>query len=464
MFKSHNCHTYGLQNLENMKNSITLLLVSITLSIVGQTSLQSNKLQEPPSIQQSTQYPINTFSKTSTHRLDSFIQLYTGSSSNGIETKILYEYNAQGAPTQIEEYKRTTQPQWGLSQRETWMYNTTNQVIDYFRMDQYDPTMNDFIFGDRMESTYLNGNLEEEIVSYYNNQNWSYRYKNIYTYNTAGDVDEVINYSYMNGQWNASVKYVYSYNTSNLLTRVETLIWTGTTYQNSIQKDYFYNNDNDLIETIQLQYSYGTWINFERFEMTYLTPGLLKSVRTYIGNYNTWDPYREEEFVYDSNNNITQKIYSLWPSNTQSPIFTHREFFSHDNNHPYADLITTFEESDCRHRLLTYLKEDYSTIHQWESELDGTYYWTDLLTSTEQFLPLTKQVNAYPNPATDQINFELPKPNQPAMVQLFNATGQLVLQTEIHKNVLQLPTLSTGIYNYIIKQQEQVFSGQVMIK
>ncbi len=86
-----------------------------------------------------------------------------------------------------------------------------------------------------------------------------------------------------------------------------------------------------------------------------------------------------------------------------------------------------------------------------------------LATPTEELF--AAPISVYPNPFTNELHFDLGEIAGRSSVEIFNATGQLVLKarfegTGIH--TLSLSELSNGIYFYHLKNGDQVMRGKVV--
>ncbi len=86
-----------------------------------------------------------------------------------------------------------------------------------------------------------------------------------------------------------------------------------------------------------------------------------------------------------------------------------------------------------------------------------------LATPTEEIFDTP--ISVYPNPFTQALHFDLGTLTGRTSVEVFNATGQLVLTstfegTGVHR--LMVPNLSHGIYFYYLKNGDQVMRGKVV--
>ena len=74
---------------------------------------------------------------------------------------------------------------------------------------------------------------------------------------------------------------------------------------------------------------------------------------------------------------------------------------------------------------------------------------------------LALQLNVYPNPTANGVWIE--GLEQPGLLQVFNATGQVVLQRQLNgRSFVQLGDLSSGTYHLLLQQGDRVRRAQVV--
>ncbi len=67
-----------------------------------------------------------------------------------------------------------------------------------------------------------------------------------------------------------------------------------------------------------------------------------------------------------------------------------------------------------------------------------------------------KEIRAFPNPTSDQIQFQIPADYSKLQLQIFNEQGVLVIEKNqlVEHNQFSLETLSSGIYAYLIRDNQ----------
>jgi len=87
-----------------------------------------------------------------------------------------------------------------------------------------------------------------------------------------------------------------------------------------------------------------------------------------------------------------------------------------------------------------------------------------LPSSNESASANSDQLTVYPNPASDFLQFDLPKDDMPASVELYNAAGQQVISQQLTDNTLMLKDLPSGFYSYQLRRDDRVYSGKVIVE
>lgn len=81
---------------------------------------------------------------------------------------------------------------------------------------------------------------------------------------------------------------------------------------------------------------------------------------------------------------------------------------------------------------------------------------------------LSNQLNVFPNPFLERLNFNLPNITGPTDFRMFNATGQLVFQAHWQLDraylmqTVALPILPNGVYFYKIENEKETLQGKVL--
>lgn len=100
-----------------------------------------------------------------------------------------------------------------------------------------------------------------------------------------------------------------------------------------------------------------------------------------------------------------------------------------------------------------------------EVDLDGKIDYSDLVSVEITKEAANATLSLFPNPTTDQVNLVLPQAfdkNQEAEVYIFDLSGQLVLQTTLTQEALNLSPLAAGVYQVTVIQKGLRSIGKVI--
>lgn len=236
--------------------------------------------------------------------------------------KITYEYNSQNLLAILSSY--------------IWNSTTNTYENNYKSLFSYypdgKPKTNVF---QTFSSTWTNVNKEE--YTYYPNgllktytyysvdgmNNFIPDYKDSIIYNNSDLMikryyflwDNVLN------TWKNNAKISYTYNPQELLTQQLNETWDGTNWVPYYRYSYTYNAQGKKTEILEEGYqtSTSTWIIYYKTTYQYDASGLNETERIYYQN----DPpvaYAKYTTTYDTYNNRTMYMYSIWDNGTSSWI------------------------------------------------------------------------------------------------------------------------------------------------
>lgn len=293
-----------------------------------------------------------------------------------------------------------------------------------------------------------------------------YHNKDSIVYNTSGQIAEIVNHQWILSQWGDPTKKVYTYSGNQLTSEIHYKYESGVSNLVPYLKiNYSYNSNNEIIQHLEEKsYDGILWENEAKIDLTYSPSG--RTIVDFIWTSSGWEPYMKIVEQIDQVSNLTDMEVLYWDLPTQTWIYDYVQAYTYDNNYPYALLVTTLPESQCRHQILT-LSNDYFDTYtgQFVQNATGTFYWSDVVpASAETVYHDIKEISAYPNPTTEILYFELPESAAPSIVELYNASGQRVISQQLTDNALKLTDLPTGFYSYRILQEDMTYSGKVIIE
>jgi len=455
-----------------MKGLILLATFLINIAVVSAQSFNAphnGMLQEEiyPGIDQ---LPGNShfFNSTPTQRLDSVN--YTELNGD-MMNQDLFEYDAQ---LRVKTFFQMTRDYVTVPFKTRRKYEITYTADGKF--DEYiilfHSSPGTVSSGNKYVYTY-NGSTEI-IREYYDlidpvNLSWDLQYKSTYTYDTQGKLTLLQGSDYDNGQWLDDVKLLFYYH-SNDQDSLELYYEYDSGWVLMGTTEYFYDSSNRLIEILDRANNYGTFENRSKETRTYFQGNLGYALEDYyFDNGGNWElAYKIDVHLDTASNLANLTYYTVDPYYTPTPELSSRVIYTYDNTYAYADLSVKgfFREFHFNHKRLTKDNENYNTTtQQWEPENYGTYYWTNLITSTESIgEEIGLSVTAYPNPANELLQFSLPNPNKQATLELFGINGQSLIKQEITSDTqIQVTDLPTGTYSYQINQEGKSYTGKVLV-
>ena len=74
-----------------------------------------------------------------------------------------------------------------------------------------------------------------------------------------------------------------------------------------------------------------------------------------------------------------------------------------------------------------------------------------------------KPIILYPNPIVES-RLYIKGLNGESRIHLYDATGKHVLNEKLHKSSINLSSLSSGVYVYMIETDNQIFTGKLVVK
>ncbi len=450
----------------------TLLFVALTFYLSAQSILQDLDQSIAESFEKHYDFypsPIysnaENFKLNPVKRLDSLVSIAIDTGGFYSNFKFVYEYDASYNTTVINGYNSAnSMTPWVNSFRQEWVYDASNKLIEYYLYNQWSPNTNAFEHVNRYVYNYnASGQLVEIVnsTSYASTQPLENRIKEVRAYTVSGGLEESIFFEWTNAQWENDRKYIKTYS-NNLLVLEEAYYHINMNWVLNSKIEYSYTNT--LVATIvQSDLVNGAWEEIDKVE--YLYPAAKQIITLYDWKNNIWEPEIKLEKFFDSDSSKVAEVSSFWQLASQSWGYYQREQFAYDSNIPYSMLVTFLEEEDCRRQLLSSKFESQDTIGGLQIlRTETTYYWTDLATNTEFVLDGNSLLAIHPNPASSFLRFDLPNPLTLATIQLYNASGQLVISQELKGNTLKLNNLPSGFYSCLVQEGENLYSGKVIVE
>lgn len=403
----------------------------------------------------------NLFNPFPTQRLDSIVNKKVNPTTNQPDrnAKRVYEYDSQNNVTLSETYTwNGTANDWDPNSQSLRTYDNNNNLIELIQYSNW--SSSNFQNGKRYTYTLQNNQIQEYVLAELSaSQTWTDTEKASYSYNSSNELVEMIFYDWNSG-WEIAHRNQFLYDSYGNGTFWKFDDYTGGNWVPNAQMEYIYVN-NSLTEVIRTLFSNGNWSNEWKYDYTYLSNGLEDEAILSIWLSNSWFQINKWQNTYDNLlNHTSSTLYNgigYW-----SP--SKKDNYHYNNTYPYAELISIFNEYTFRHQRLV----DTLTVYDPSSNqfiTDGLeeYYWTDLLTSSNELSDLeTMNLSVFPNPAQDFLQFDLPQSSF-AVAELYDSNGQFIMRKSLKKGKLELPALANGFYFYLVTQGDNRYSGKIVI-
>ncbi|MEZ4908532.1 MAG: T9SS type A sorting domain-containing protein, partial [Saprospiraceae bacterium] len=189
---------------------------------------------------------------------------------------------------------------------------------------------------------------------------------------------------------------------------------------------------------------------------------------------NNWDESTSQwvvdykaEYTYDDNGNMTQFLDYYWDESTSQWVVDYKTEYTYNNTYSFSDLILPNSFSDIglyfNHMMTSYFGYDWDeTNSKWDESYSGIFYYSELNITNVKSIE-TEIAGVYPNPVSDEINFDITNSNNTVTFELFDIQGRKLISREVTNNEqLSLEGLTNGIYLYNFIIDGKVQSGKLI--
>jgi Secretion system C-terminal sorting domain len=323
----------------------------------------------------------------------------------------------------IDENYDSSSSTWSIGTGANYEYDSNNNLIAETSYD-YDSYSKKWTNLYKTSSTYTNGKLTENLYLFWNNSQWEYGNKDVYTYNINNLIDTYLFYQWDGSKWVGQSRTSYTYNANNKLMTSIDEDWTNSQWVNSYKGLFIYNANNQL-ESIKN----SDWDGF---------------TASWIDNGGT-------DYVYDANGNDILETYqdtyngTLYRSKTDYTYDTSKLMSSYANPFGYYSL---FGISPYVNKVLGETEYDYDTAtNSYELNNRTTYNYTSSITLGTKKLEMPNvTITVFPNPTKDFLNIQNTSNSQINKVVITDITGKTVLQQEKNTTQLDVQNLAKGMY------------------
>lgn len=331
-----------------------------------------------------------------------------------------------------------------------------------------------------------NGNQTEYIGYNWDGSQWFSSIKAEYIFDSKGTLTKYINYNREGDSWinNYKMEFVFDANGKNSQTFAYG--WDGENWYSSEKYEAFFDTSENITEYVYSDWNSVEWVEAAKYKYEYDAKGnMTLSSLIYIDGDVSFT-YLKEESVYDDfNNRISYSYFEIDVENENFPLMpVRREEYVYDNNFSFDDLILPFSPDDFennidfefgnesmpdislmfKHKLtqLTYFDGDGDS---WVKSEDYTIYYSDQNITGVNDLTVASNVHVYPNPATNQLTFELDASVSHFTMEFYDIHGKLVLSKISENNSpVSVESLNPGLYFYRLSENQNSYAGKFMVK
>lgn len=342
---------------------------------------------------------------------------------------------------------------------EVHIYNNDNDAIPFRRILKFYDN---------------NGKLIEDRSLVYWNNIWEKEGTKIYEYNSNGAITLIINanWNVNNNDWVHTSEISAEYDNQNRLERKVLKELNNGNLENSERELYFYNSNGNL-DSIQYQVWNNTyWRNFKKLSFGYNSENLTNKLREEVYVNNNWQNAFQRTFNYNSNGDCTEIIYEIYQDNSWNYLAKiEREYVSNtlakveifewsNDDNALKNYVRTFYESNSFNQFTKVYSEAWQN-DEWkltnEAPLYKFYYeeYEDPVSVDEIENNISSTI--YPNPTKDRLTIEV-KGGNLEKIRIVDMQGKVVYETqnpvqakEVH---LDISHLTSGMY-YVILENEK---------
>ncbi len=359
--------------------------------------------------------------------------------------------------------------EWRNQGKSEIAYNANNQYTLHITYD-WDNALEEWHPNSKTEFAYDSADLLEQEIQYaWHNMSaqWLPNSKQSMSYNSDGDpiLSILQAWDENTAAWVNYWRFTDTYTPTTKTTEVDE--WNSTTAQwtNLWKYDYNYDVVGNLLDYNTSYWNNDTeiWINSNRRTFTYDNQSNQTQRWIYKWDEDTaqWLNENQTNYTYDTYSNLIQEIRILWDVNTQAWINNIRDDYSYDYDYLIEDLIFPTPPTH-HHKKNNNIRYEWNeNTEEWIFDRKRIYHYSEQIVSITS--PQNTQLNIFPNPANDVINFDLENPS-PAIVRLHNVQGKYIGDQLLQNNRLLVSHLNSGTYFYELFYKGEMFSGKFIVK
>lgn len=293
-------------------------------------------------------------------------------------------------------------------------------------------------------------------------------------YDNAGNIIEKIEDEYSESVLVKQDRTTFSYNTSGKLmqklgaNRTDTL----NLFKDFAKESFYYSPAGNLDSTVLFQWSgqLSNWSQTWKRAFTTTTTGKITSMvkSNYIGSLHEWNPSQKWEYSYDLAGNPSITITYSFNHNTQSWIYQYKDVFVYDLSVNANDVFIPEIDGLIWQSYPEYVVNEQVSLEAYT--YNGTNFelmfirdfsYTGHTTGIE-----TKELPSlvlYPNPATGEVTLSCKDRLCNGLINIYNLKGQLLLSSRSLEGIIDVSSLSSGIFVLETVIDKQIVRSKLMV-
>ena len=396
-----------------------------------------------------------------------------------------YTFDANGNQTQNVSFLWTNNEWVNYYDKDEYIFdangNQTQHINYLWQDDQY-------LKSGKEESAFdENGDQTQNIRFLWDGNQWINGSKIEFTYDESGNQTQNIGYNWDNNLWVNSSKEEFVFDTNGKNTHFIGSGWDGENWFYIEKYETIYDANKNITQLVYSEWDVKEWLEAAKFEYQYDANGnmILSNLIYFFEDQQII--FMREESVYDDFGNRTS--YSFYSFDEESEDFTllpmWKQEYVYDNSFSFEDLILPFTSDDFEddngnefegevgqfdlnlmfnHKLTNLMNYEHDGDN-WVSTGDYTLYYSQQTITGANELKLANNVNVYPNPATNQVTFTIAATVGQLNVEFYDLQGKLVLNRMIsNNNPVLIESLNGGLYFYRLSENQNFYTGKIMVK
>ena len=377
-----------------------------------------------------------------------------------------YTYDTRG--NVINQMEIREQGDERLKTNETiYTYDNQNRVIEeenYFLNEEN----GEWVKNDKFVSTYEDDLLKVKIQynDYDNTGEWIESTKYEYNYGQNDVLQEELTYYYYDGEWLASSKENYIYDNNGNLTEKQSSTNPDSWLVN-LKVEYTYENGNMVNESHKSIESDIT-TEIEAFVFEYNEKNQVTNRKHYTLINDALTLQEEVSRVFDANGNIdseTTQEYSeesLQMENTTLINYSYNMDYTRDQLLVPDDSEDDFGNENFNNMPIAMTMKIWVIVNWMDGASGKLFYSPRTITLNVKDIK-NSNINVYPNPTIDVLSISLENTTNSANIKIFDVFGKEVIsQNLMNSNQINVKSLITGTYIYIINENGVSYSGKII--